>query len=76
MGDHLSHGEINLFKFPKEVTNQSLAFFIVLLLRFIDEDLLSMFKEKAVIKSLIGLAEGYSVPFHPVSQLKKKPAEL
>ncbi|KAF3819717.1 hypothetical protein GH733_015226 [Mirounga leonina] len=58
--DHLSHGEISLSKFPKEATNQ-----------FTDEDRLSMLKEKAVIKSLVGLAEGYSVPFHPVSQLKK-----
>uniref|UniRef100_A0A2K6FER2 ER membrane associated RNA degradation n=1 Tax=Propithecus coquereli TaxID=379532 RepID=A0A2K6FER2_PROCO len=42
--DRLSHGEINLREFPKEMTNQLLAFSLVLLLRFIDEDLLSVFK--------------------------------
>ncbi|XP_058145706.1 endoplasmic reticulum membrane-associated RNA degradation protein isoform X2 [Dasypus novemcinctus] len=70
--DHLSHGEINLNEFPKETTNQLLAFSLVLLLRFIDEDVLSVFKEKAAIKSLISFAEGYSSCFHPVSQLKKQ----
>lgn len=44
-----------------------LAFSIVLLLRLIDEDLLIMFKEKAVIKQLVGFAEDYSGLFHPVS---------
>ncbi|XP_037673536.1 endoplasmic reticulum membrane-associated RNA degradation protein isoform X2 [Choloepus didactylus] len=70
--DHLSHGEINLNEFPKEIANQLLAFSLVLLLRFIDEDLLSVFKEKTAIKSLVSFAEGYSSCFHPVSQLKKQ----
>lgn len=42
--DRLSHGEINLPGFPKEITDQLLAFSFVLLLRFVDEDLLSVFK--------------------------------
>ncbi|XP_063522977.1 endoplasmic reticulum membrane-associated RNA degradation protein isoform X11 [Pongo pygmaeus] len=42
--DHLSHGEINLHEFSKETTNQLLAFSVVLLLRFVDEGLLSVFK--------------------------------
>lgn len=29
-------------------------------------------QEKAAIKSLVGLAEGYRAHFHPVSQLKKQ----
>ncbi|XP_058389948.1 endoplasmic reticulum membrane-associated RNA degradation protein isoform X6 [Diceros bicornis minor] len=70
--DHLSHGEINLAGFPKEITDQLLAFSVVLLLRFVDEDLLSVFKEKVAIKSLMSLAEGYSARFHPVSWLKKQ----
>ncbi|KAF3831366.1 hypothetical protein GH733_000103 [Mirounga leonina] len=70
--DHLSHGEINLPEFPKEAANQLLAFSIVLLLRFTDEDLSAALKEKAVIKSLVGLAEGYHAHFHPVAQLKKQ----
>lgn len=70
--DHLSHGEINFPEFPKEAANQLLAFSAALLLRFIDEDLLSALKEKAAIKSLVCLTEGYSAHFHPVSQLKKQ----
>ncbi|XP_045400697.1 endoplasmic reticulum membrane-associated RNA degradation protein isoform X3 [Lemur catta] len=70
--DRLSHGEINFREFPQEMTNQLLAFSLVLLLRFIDEDLLSVFKEKAAIKLLIDLAEGYGSRCHPVSHLKKQ----
>ncbi|XP_039076957.1 endoplasmic reticulum membrane-associated RNA degradation protein isoform X5 [Hyaena hyaena] len=70
--DHLSHGEISFPEFPKAAANQLLAFSTVLLLRFIDEGLLSVLKEKAVVKSLVALAEGYSAHFHPVSQLKKQ----
>ncbi|XP_062953169.1 endoplasmic reticulum membrane-associated RNA degradation protein isoform X3 [Cynocephalus volans] len=70
--DHLSHGEINLHEFPKEAASQLLAFSTVLLLRFIDEDLLSVFMEKTAIKLLISLAEGYNSRCHPVSQLKKQ----
>uniref|UniRef100_A0A2K6TMR2 ER membrane associated RNA degradation n=1 Tax=Saimiri boliviensis boliviensis TaxID=39432 RepID=A0A2K6TMR2_SAIBB len=70
--DHLSHGEINLHEFSKETTNQLLAFSVVLLLRFVDEGLLSVFKEKAAVELLIHLAEGYSSRCHPVSQLKKQ----
>uniref|UniRef100_A0A452R2V1 ER membrane associated RNA degradation n=2 Tax=Ursus americanus TaxID=9643 RepID=A0A452R2V1_URSAM len=70
--DRLSHGEINLPEFPKEVANQLLAFSIVLILRFVAEDLSAACKEKAAIKSLVGLAEGYRAHFHPVSQLKKQ----
>ncbi|OWK02026.1 ERMARD, partial [Cervus elaphus hippelaphus] len=42
--DRLSHGEVSLPEFPKAAANQLLAFSFVLLLRFIDEDLLSVFK--------------------------------
>ncbi|XP_029800578.1 endoplasmic reticulum membrane-associated RNA degradation protein isoform X5 [Suricata suricatta] len=70
--DHLSHGEINFPEFPKEAANQLLAFSTVLLLRFIDEDLLSVLKERAVVQSLVRPAQGYSARFHPVSQLKKQ----
>nr|XP_020142906.1 endoplasmic reticulum membrane-associated RNA degradation protein isoform X2 [Microcebus murinus] len=70
--DRLSHGEIDLREFPKEMTSQLLAFSLVLLLRFIDEDLLSVFKEKAAIKLLLDLAEGYGSRCHPVSRLRKQ----
>lgn len=36
--DHLSHGEINLKAFPREIANQLVAFAITLLCRFSDED--------------------------------------
>lgn len=42
--DHLSHGEFNLHDFPREATTQLLAFSVVLLLRFTDEDVLTAFK--------------------------------
>ncbi|XP_058939335.1 endoplasmic reticulum membrane-associated RNA degradation protein isoform X2 [Kogia breviceps] len=70
--DRLSHGEISLPEFPKEAANQLLAFSFVLLLRFIDEDLLSVFKEKAAVRALVSIAEAYSARCHPVSQLKKQ----
>ncbi|XP_044531747.1 endoplasmic reticulum membrane-associated RNA degradation protein isoform X2 [Gracilinanus agilis] len=70
--DHLSHGEVNLNNFPKEVTNQLLAFSIVLLLRFVGEDVLSVSMENVSIRILISCANSYCSQFHPVSQLKKK----
>ncbi|XP_072687765.1 endoplasmic reticulum membrane-associated RNA degradation protein isoform X1 [Canis lupus baileyi] len=70
--DHLSHGEFNLHDFPREATTQLLAFSVVLLLRFTDEDVSTAFKGKAAIKSLVALAEGYTAHFHPISQLKKQ----
>ncbi|XP_024600638.1 endoplasmic reticulum membrane-associated RNA degradation protein isoform X2 [Neophocaena asiaeorientalis asiaeorientalis] len=70
--DRLSHGEISLPEFPKEAANQLLAFSFVLLLRFIDEDLLSVFKEKAAVRALVSVAEAYGTRCHPVSQLKKQ----
>ncbi|KAM9665113.1 endoplasmic reticulum membrane-associated RNA degradation protein isoform 1-T1 [Trichechus inunguis] len=70
--DRLSHGEVNLNEFPGEAANQLLAFSTVLLLRFTSGDVVSVLKEKAAIKSLISIAEGYSSHFHPASQLKKQ----
>ncbi|XP_045356306.1 endoplasmic reticulum membrane-associated RNA degradation protein isoform X4 [Leopardus geoffroyi] len=70
--DHLSHGEIDFPEFPKEAANQLLAFSTVLLLRFVDEGLLSVLKEEAAIRSLVGLAASYRARVHPVSQLRKQ----
>ncbi|KAM9679579.1 endoplasmic reticulum membrane-associated RNA degradation protein isoform 2-T7 [Dama dama] len=70
--DRLSHGEVSLPEFPKAAASQLLAFSFVLLLRFIDEDLLSVFKEKAAVRSLINLAVAYVSRCHPASQLKKQ----
>uniref|UniRef100_A0A8C6CW19 ER membrane associated RNA degradation n=1 Tax=Moschus moschiferus TaxID=68415 RepID=A0A8C6CW19_MOSMO len=70
--DRLSHGEISLPEFPKEVASQLLAFSFVLLLRFIDEDLFAVFKEKAAVRSLMNLAITYVSRCHPASQLKKQ----
>ncbi|XP_070233179.1 endoplasmic reticulum membrane-associated RNA degradation protein isoform X2 [Bos mutus] len=70
--DRLSHGEVSLPEFPKEAASQLLAFCFVLLLRFIDEDLLAVFKEKAAVGSLINLAGTYVSRCHPASQLKKQ----
>ncbi|KFZ60441.1 hypothetical protein N338_06825, partial [Podiceps cristatus] len=69
--DHLSHGEINLKAFPREVANQIVAFAITLLCRFSDEDMLP-FKEHVVIKPLMNCASCYRSRFHPISRLKKQ----
>uniref|UniRef100_A0A8C5UD31 DUF4209 domain-containing protein n=1 Tax=Malurus cyaneus samueli TaxID=2593467 RepID=A0A8C5UD31_9PASS len=40
--DRLSHGEINLETFPREIANQIVGFAITLLCRFSDEDMFSL----------------------------------
>uniref|UniRef100_A0A8C5WSV7 ER membrane associated RNA degradation n=1 Tax=Laticauda laticaudata TaxID=8630 RepID=A0A8C5WSV7_LATLA len=40
--DHLSHGEINLNHFPREIANSMLSFSITLLCRFSQDDLTSI----------------------------------
>ncbi|XP_010210708.1 PREDICTED: endoplasmic reticulum membrane-associated RNA degradation protein-like, partial [Tinamus guttatus] len=72
--DHLSHGEINLKTFPREVANQILAFAVTLLCRFSDEDMIA-FKEHVVIKPLMNCASSYCSRFHPISRLKKQVLE-
>ncbi|XP_045700171.1 endoplasmic reticulum membrane-associated RNA degradation protein isoform X2 [Phyllostomus hastatus] len=70
--DHLSHGEVSVPDFPKGVAAQLLSFSVVLLLRFVDDDIASEFKERAVVQSLVRLAEGYSSRFHPAALLRKQ----
>ncbi|KAM6367740.1 endoplasmic reticulum membrane-associated RNA degradation protein isoform 3-T4 [Alca torda] len=72
--DRLSHGEINLEAFPREVANQIVAFAITLLCRFSDEDVFA-FKEHMVIKPLMNYASCYRSRFHPISRLKKQVLE-
>ncbi|KFV08489.1 hypothetical protein N339_02571, partial [Pterocles gutturalis] len=72
--DRLSHGEINLEAFPREVANQIVAFAITLLCRFSDEDVFA-FKEHMVIKPLMNCASCYRSRFHPISRLKKQVLE-
>ncbi|NXW41068.1 EMARD protein, partial [Nyctiprogne leucopyga] len=72
--DRLSHGEIDLKAFPREVANQIVAFAITLLCRFSDGDL-SVFKEHMVIKPLMNCASCYRSRFHPISRLKKQVLE-
>ncbi|XP_051667113.1 endoplasmic reticulum membrane-associated RNA degradation protein [Manacus candei] len=72
--DRLSHGEINLEAFPREVANQIVAFAITLLCRFSDENMFSL-KEHMVIKPLMNCASCYQSRFHPISRLKKQVLE-
>ncbi|NWQ74338.1 EMARD protein, partial [Columbina picui] len=72
--DRLSHGEINLKAFPREVANQIVAFAITLVCRFSDEDMFA-FKEHMVIKPLMNCASCYRSQFHPISRLKKQVLE-
>ncbi|XP_066228920.1 endoplasmic reticulum membrane-associated RNA degradation protein [Saccopteryx leptura] len=70
--DHLSHGEINLAEFPEGVTEQLLSFSLVLLLRFVDEDLASVFKGRAAIQSVVRVADSYRARLHPASLLRRQ----
>ncbi|NXS34212.1 EMARD protein, partial [Pomatostomus ruficeps] len=72
--DRLSHGEISLETFPREVANQIVGFAITFLCRFSDEDMLSL-KEHMAIKPLMNCASCYRSRFHPISQLKKQVLE-
>ncbi|NWU81798.1 EMARD protein, partial [Onychorhynchus coronatus] len=72
--DRLSHGEINLEAFPREVANQIVAFAITLLCRFSDDNMFSL-KEHTVIKPLMNCASCYQSRFHPISRLKKQVLE-
>ncbi|XP_009876700.1 PREDICTED: endoplasmic reticulum membrane-associated RNA degradation protein [Apaloderma vittatum] len=72
--DRLSHGEINLETFPREVANQIVAFAITLLCRFSDEQVFA-FKEYMVIKPLMNCSNCYRSQFHPISRLKKQVLE-
>ncbi|NWR88969.1 EMARD protein, partial [Furnarius figulus] len=72
--DRLSHGEINLEAFPREVANQIVAFAITLLCRFSDEDMFSL-KEHMVIKPLMNCSSCYQSRFHPISRLKQQVLE-
>ncbi|KFQ25602.1 hypothetical protein N331_01177, partial [Merops nubicus] len=72
--DRLSHGEIDLEAFPREVANQIVAFAITLLCKFSDEDMLA-FKEHVVIKPLMNCASRYRSRFHPISRLKTQVLE-
>ncbi|KFO53938.1 hypothetical protein N302_14519, partial [Corvus brachyrhynchos] len=72
--DRLSHGEINLRTFPREVANQIVGFAITILYRFSDEDVFSL-KEHMVIKPLMNCASCYRSRFHPISRLKKQVPE-
>ncbi|XP_009678598.2 endoplasmic reticulum membrane-associated RNA degradation protein isoform X1 [Struthio camelus] len=71
--DHLSHGEMNLKAFPREVANQIVAFAVTLLCRFSDAAVVA-FKEH-VIKPLMNCARCYCSRFHPISRLKKQVLE-
>ncbi|NWV40151.1 EMARD protein, partial [Grantiella picta] len=72
--DRLSHGEINLEMFPRDVANQIVGFAITLLCRFSDKDILSL-TEHMAIKPLMKCASCYQSRFHPISRLKKQVLE-
>ncbi|XP_032072595.1 endoplasmic reticulum membrane-associated RNA degradation protein isoform X3 [Thamnophis elegans] len=69
--DHLSHGEINLNCFPREIANSMLSFSITVLCRFSQDDLASI-KEHESLKLLMTCANNYCTKFHPITQLKKQ----
>ncbi|XP_018120727.1 endoplasmic reticulum membrane-associated RNA degradation protein isoform X2 [Xenopus laevis] len=73
--DHLSHGEIQLNEFPKEIANQLMFFSLVMLYKNVEhEDV--FFKEMAdVFNPLINAVESYKSMFHPIALLQKQVIE-
>ncbi|XP_007437262.1 endoplasmic reticulum membrane-associated RNA degradation protein isoform X1 [Python bivittatus] len=69
--DHLSHGEIILSHFPREIANSMLSFSITLLCRFSQDDLAAI-KDHEFLKLLMTCANNYCTKFHPITQLKKQ----
>ncbi|KAJ6664598.1 hypothetical protein lerEdw1_006171 [Lerista edwardsae] len=69
--DHLSHGEIRLNDFPREIANSILAFSITLLCRFSKDDI-AVIKERTVLEPLMSCAKSYCSQFHPVAKLRKQ----
>ncbi|XP_063773708.1 endoplasmic reticulum membrane-associated RNA degradation protein isoform X2 [Pseudophryne corroboree] len=68
--DHLSHGEIQLNEFPKQIANDLLAFSVVLLYKQLEE--VHFHKEITALYSLTDAAESYQSRFHPIALLQKQ----
>uniref|UniRef100_A0A8C8RLC1 ER membrane associated RNA degradation n=1 Tax=Pelusios castaneus TaxID=367368 RepID=A0A8C8RLC1_9SAUR len=66
--DHLSHGEINLNEFSREIANQILAFSITLLCRFLEEEEASAVKVLECMKSISSWPE---LPIVPEEQIQE-----
>ncbi|XP_066472672.1 endoplasmic reticulum membrane-associated RNA degradation protein [Tiliqua scincoides] len=69
--DHLSHGEIRLNDFPREIANSILAFSITLLCRF-SKDNIAAVEERTVLEPLMSCANSYCFQFHPIAKLRKQ----
>ncbi|XP_066452197.1 endoplasmic reticulum membrane-associated RNA degradation protein isoform X2 [Eleutherodactylus coqui] len=69
--DHLSHGEIQLWEFPKPLASELLGFSIVLLHKYLEEN--SFDKEDiAVLYPVIASVGSYQSRFHPVALVQKQ----
>ncbi|KAM3931172.1 endoplasmic reticulum membrane-associated RNA degradation protein isoform 1-T2 [Leptodactylus fuscus] len=72
--DHLSHGEIELCKFPKQFAIELLDFSILLLHKHLEQD--SFDKEDfAVLHPIIDVVGSYQSRFHPITLLQKQVLE-
>ncbi|XP_077202938.1 endoplasmic reticulum membrane-associated RNA degradation protein isoform X2 [Paroedura picta] len=69
--DHLSHGEISLNNFPKEIANSLLSFSVVLLSRF-SKDKIAAIKDHGLLRPQVNCANSYCSQFHPIALLKKQ----
>ncbi|KAM5325681.1 endoplasmic reticulum membrane-associated RNA degradation protein isoform 2-T2 [Glossophaga mutica] len=70
--DRLSHGEVSLSDFPKRVADQLLSFSVVLLLRFVKEDVSLEFKDCPEVQALTRRAASYRSRFHPAALLQNQ----
>ncbi|KAM4770959.1 endoplasmic reticulum membrane-associated RNA degradation protein [Rhinophrynus dorsalis] len=72
--DHLSHGEIQLDDFPREIANQILGFSVMLLCKQLHQD--DTFSQAiSIFKPLFDAAECYRSVFHPIALLQKQVLE-
>ncbi|XP_072266356.1 endoplasmic reticulum membrane-associated RNA degradation protein [Pyxicephalus adspersus] len=68
--DHLSHGEIQLSEFPRQIANDLLSFSIVLLYNHSNHNHFD--KETAILCPLIDAVGSYQSRFHPIVLLQKQ----
>ncbi|XP_053316148.1 endoplasmic reticulum membrane-associated RNA degradation protein isoform X2 [Spea bombifrons] len=69
--DHLSHGEIQLNKFPREVANQLLCFTVVLLSKHLETEHV-LTQDTSTLQPLIAATECYMSRFHPIALLQNQ----
>ncbi|XP_038671775.1 endoplasmic reticulum membrane-associated RNA degradation protein-like [Scyliorhinus canicula] len=69
--DHLSHGELELKAFPREMASHVVALAVVLLHHCCSGDN-GVVKEEECLRTIISSTPSYSSRFHPIGRLKRQ----